>query len=141
MIRGWSGDDTIFGGDGNDILAGDAGHDSLLGGAGDDILSGSEGNDWMAGGGGDDRLTGRAGNDTFVFVEASATVTDFNTARDRLTLETQLWGGTALIPGDVRFLYAHIDGTDTVLDFGEGRILTLEDVTDWAAMADRIDYI
>lgn len=51
-------DDTLFGGEGDDLLDGSAGHDTLAGGAGNDILSGGSGLDTLLGGVGDDTLSG-----------------------------------------------------------------------------------
>ena len=79
--RPWGGADSVWGGDGNDTLAGladqdflrgDAGNDSLSGGEafddlhgnmGDDTVSGGEGGDWVVGGKDQDRLSGEAGGD------------------------------------------------------------------------------
>ena len=65
--------DTLFGGDGNDlligsklsvnILYGDAGNDTLKGGNYRDTLFGGAGNDILDGGGGQDALVGGVGND------------------------------------------------------------------------------
>jgi len=52
------GNDQIHGGNGNDILQGDAGDDQLNGGNGDDLLAGMTGRDRMDGGAGNDRLGG-----------------------------------------------------------------------------------
>ncbi len=54
IIRGGSGDDTIWSNKGNNILFGDAGNDRLVGASGDDVLIGGTGNDSMHGGGGND---------------------------------------------------------------------------------------
>lgn len=57
--------DNIFGsGRGNDVLFGGLGNDTLVGGAGNDNVIGSEGNDYLLGGLGVDLLTGENGNDT-----------------------------------------------------------------------------
>ncbi len=48
------GNDTLNGGDGNDILHGGAGNDALSGGNGNDVLDGQAGVDAMAGGAGND---------------------------------------------------------------------------------------
>ena len=57
-------DDTLYGGDGDDLLDGSAGHDVLDGGSGNDILSGGSGHDTLFGGDGDDVLSGGRENDT-----------------------------------------------------------------------------
>jgi serralysin len=56
LIAG-AGNDTLFGGDGADLLGGDAGHDDLRGGFGNDTIDG---------GADADTLTGGAGNDVYV---------------------------------------------------------------------------
>jgi Ca2+-binding RTX toxin-like protein len=62
-VYGGSGNDTIFGSNGNNELHGDAGDDILFGGNGADRLFGDDGNDWLFGGNGADSLSGGAGND------------------------------------------------------------------------------
>ncbi|MEX1108767.1 MAG: calcium-binding protein, partial [Dongiaceae bacterium] len=64
---GGKGDDTLFGGDGNDFLFGGKGKDTLVGGDGNDKLFGGKGNDFLDGGAGSDYLFGDKGNDTFNF--------------------------------------------------------------------------
>lgn len=106
LLEGSLGADTLNGGDGNDQLSGGRENDTLNGGAGDDILSGDRfdqisgtqrgvdilngdaGNDtlWLVG---DDTGTGGAGEDLFrVFdtenPDASVTITDYNSAEDRI---------------------------------------------------------
>lgn len=65
--------DTIFGGPGNDIIAGGfhgstldggSGRDSITGYAGNDTIHGGSGNDTIDGGGGRDRIYGDGGDDT-----------------------------------------------------------------------------
>jgi len=83
LIQGYGGDDTLRGGDGNDVLYGnfdpsrarrwttepqlfyqnDEG-DRLYGGAGNDQLYGGAGDDFLSGGTGDDILDGGDGTDT-----------------------------------------------------------------------------
>jgi|GEM_PF-1784776 len=55
--------DTMYGGNGNDILYGQGGNDELQGGYGNDILSGGTGNDCLEGDAGSDVLIGGMGND------------------------------------------------------------------------------
>ena len=54
--------ENVRGGNGDDVLLGNARHNTLDGGAGDDRLRGGRGNDRLSGGAGRDRLEGRDGN-------------------------------------------------------------------------------
>ncbi|MCP9470780.1 MAG: hypothetical protein NNA31_12365 [Nitrospira sp.] len=62
-MRGWAGDDRLFGGAGHDVLEGGTGDDQLWGGTGHDRLTGGAGHDHLLGLGGDDRLNGGRGHD------------------------------------------------------------------------------
>lgn len=71
-IRGTSGDDTlngtpgrdvIWGGGGNDTINGRAGDDVVCAGGGDDLVIGGPGNDLVTGNGGDDEIDGGLGQD------------------------------------------------------------------------------
>jgi len=55
-----------LGGDGKDVLKGNAGNDVLVGGSGNDFLKGDAGNDILANGGGCDSLCGGPGNDILI---------------------------------------------------------------------------
>ena len=59
--------DNATGGDGNDILLGNALFNVLTGGAGNDSLNGAAGNDSLVGGLGDDTLAGGIGNDSYFY--------------------------------------------------------------------------
>ena len=59
-----TGNDSLVGAEGNDIMNGLEGNDTLSGGAGNDILKGAEGGDAIAGNSGNDRLSGGNGKDT-----------------------------------------------------------------------------
>ncbi|MDA1166204.1 MAG: calcium-binding protein, partial [Planctomycetota bacterium] len=63
-IVGSSGNDTLKGGSGNDVIMASSGSDVVSGGAGDDFIFGSAGNDDLAGNDGDDRVFGGSGRDT-----------------------------------------------------------------------------
>ena len=60
-----AGNDTVFGGRGDDFVNG--AHDP-------DVIRGGAGNDWIRGGTGDDRLSGGAGNDYIVGQDGTNTI-------------------------------------------------------------------
>jgi Ca2+-binding RTX toxin-like protein len=62
-LKGFKGNDLIFGTDSTDTIAGGKGNDELRAGRGDDIVKGSGGNDLLVGSSGDDVLKGGNGND------------------------------------------------------------------------------
>lgn len=100
-ISGYSGNDSLYGLDGDDTLNGNAGADELFGGEGQDTLNGNTGNDVLDGGEGNDVLngqkghdtvTGGAGDDTFVFGQldnSNMTITDLE-AGDSIDITN--WG-------------------------------------------------
>ncbi|MGY4403734.1 calcium-binding protein [Bradyrhizobium sp. USDA 3315] len=59
-----NGSNLLFGGAGNDSIYGGSGNDTLDGGAGNDYLTAGSGAQWLLGGAGDDSLYGGTGNDT-----------------------------------------------------------------------------
>ena len=63
-MRGFDGDDAIFGGSGPDRIFGGAGDDLLVGGGGDDTLFGGAGDDILRGGPGADVLNGGPGSNS-----------------------------------------------------------------------------
>ena len=66
-MLGGTGDDTLFGLDGNDGMFGEAGEDELFGGEGNDLLNGGAGVDELEGEEGVDRIEGGGGNDELNF--------------------------------------------------------------------------
>lgn len=89
------GNDTIHGGSGNDVINGNAGDDDIFGEEDNDTLNGGKGNDKISGGPGMDQIKGALGNDilsgdggadSFIFRPGDGidTITDFNSAEDRL---------------------------------------------------------
>ena len=62
-----TGNDTLIGSAGPDVLHGEEGNDSLSGLGGIDVLDGSDGNDSINGGPGNETQQGGAGDDTFVW--------------------------------------------------------------------------
>ena len=102
-----------------DIISGGIGNDQLFGNGGDDVIGGGAGNDFLNGG---------AGADTFVFVSGggSDTIADFNQGQgDRIDVT-----GVAGIY-DLSDIQSHAtqQGPNTVIDFGGGDIITLQNVT------------
>lgn len=63
IIRGFAGNDRLYGRNGNDRIIGDSGADLVVGQVGDDSLDGGLGNDTIVGGTESDRLFGQAGDD------------------------------------------------------------------------------
>lgn len=125
-LWGQKGDDYLLGGAGNDRLFGQGGKDTLLGGEGRDILKGGGGRDLLSGGEGDDTIFTGNGRDTVTFNlgDGSDIIMDFDTAKDKLMLDDDL--GAASF-ADVMGLAQQV-GTDTLLDFGSGDSITLENV-------------
>ena len=94
LIYGGNGNDQLAGNEGNDELHGDAGddeldggtgNDELYGGTGNDLGHGGEGNDLVYGGADNDELYGGAGND---LVDGGTGIDDMygGTGRDRLVV-------------------------------------------------------
>jgi Ca2+-binding RTX toxin-like protein len=145
-VTGGDGDDTLLGRGGNDSLHGDTGADMLLGGAGDDTLSGGSGQDLLRGGDGDDTISGGAGDDIlygdagadeFIFDGGSDVIADFEQGEDHITLDPDLWTGLTSA-ADLLLIYGTLDGTQMTIDFGDGDVLIIEDVTDVSTLADDI---
>jgi Ca2+-binding RTX toxin-like protein len=63
-VRGGSGNDLLWGGDGMNLLFGDSGSDWLYGGRASDALIGGTGNDWLEGRQGNDILIGGQDQDS-----------------------------------------------------------------------------
>ena len=88
---GNSGNNTLNGTSGSDLLVGLGGNDVLNGGGGIDILSGGGGNDTLNGGSGSDIVSGDAGNDLLIYKMAenarSIDLYDGGSGIDTLRLE------------------------------------------------------
>src|SRR5204863_8496157 len=65
-VDGGTGNDTVNGSDGPDLILGGEGNDVLNGGGGDDRIVGDRGSDTMNGGAGDDTLVWNNGDGTDV---------------------------------------------------------------------------
>lgn len=124
-LNGAGGDDTILGGAGRDDITGGLGNDVLNGGAGNDEVYGGAGNDILAGGAGSDMLTGGSGNDTFVFALGTDRIEDFGDG-DVIRLDASL-GVTSFAQIAARMQVTGA-GDDTLIDFGGGNRLVVENL-------------
>ncbi|MBC7377662.1 MAG: putative Ig domain-containing protein, partial [Burkholderiaceae bacterium] len=97
---GTQGNDTLYGGAGQNLIQGLGGDDYLVGGSGDDVLQGGEGVDTVEGEGGDDTLSGGqymrggSGHNTYI-------VFDEDTLR-ALVIPDVAAGDTLVISGGLR---------------------------------------
>jgi VCBS repeat-containing protein len=126
-LTGNTGGNILQGGAGNDILTGDDGSDILTGGDGSDTLVGDNGSDILTGGNGSDTLTGGDGNDIFdynSFADADDTITDFSEAEgDKLDLHdllTLIGAPDHMSAFDDGYLKLAQVGDDTLVQFGDG---------------------
>jgi Ca2+-binding RTX toxin-like protein len=110
LLNGGNGNDSLIGNAGNDTLIGDNGTDFLVGSAGNDLLNGDNGSDTLRGGLGSDTLTGGNGQDVFVFAsgEGMDTISDFQLGTDKIGLTGGLtfgnlsfWGNQIRVGSDV----------------------------------------
>ncbi|MES2339627.1 MAG: VCBS domain-containing protein [Pseudomonadota bacterium] len=79
-ISGGGGNDTIYGGPGNDQIDGNNGIDVIYGGSGDDLLRGNNDVDTLYGGSGSDTLVGGNQNDVLIGGYGADTLTGSNNA-------------------------------------------------------------
>jgi Ca2+-binding RTX toxin-like protein len=85
-LCGGEDNDLLFGNLGVDTLTGCQGDDFLYGGQENDSLTGGSGNDWVSGDLGNDTLTGGIGQDTFLLTSGNDLITDFEDTVDVLGL-------------------------------------------------------
>lgn len=136
-LYGGADDDLLFGEDGNDTVYGGSGADTVDLGAGDDIfrddgqtaanggndvVSGGAGADQFFAGGGNDMFTGGADADTFIFNFGCEDdrITDFELALDKLRIEVEGLSFGALT--------ISAQGSDTLIDYGNGDTILLDNV-------------
>lgn len=105
-VFGGAGDDTIYGGQGNQLLSGDDGDDALFLGIGVDTAFGGSGNDVIHGGTGAQILDGGSGKDT-IRGGAGAQLLMGGDDRDRIEAGR---GNETLLGGAGRDVFAFADG-------------------------------
>ena len=132
-LLGGAGNDQLFGGNSDDALSGGDDNDFLYGGIGGDLLDGGKGDDYLDGQGATDLdggeadkpdiLTGGEGSDTFVYAThyRLTTITDFDEGTDTLDLTK-----TSVHSFEDLLAIASQHGADTVFNFGNGDVLTLQ---------------
>ena len=89
------------------------------------MLTGTAANDLISGLAGNDTLTGGLGNDTFVFAPGfgNDTITDWTRAvGNRDIIDLTAFGFAS---GTEALSHAYANGADTVFDFGNGDLLTV----------------
>lgn len=135
-VKGGKGDDTLYGENGDDKLFGNNGSDELYGGNDDDLLKGGGRADILDGGAGDDRIKGGDGDDDFIFTGGRDKIVDFSLGEgDELLIDSAFWdtgdNGASVISD-----HASVVGGDRVeIDFGNGNVIVLQDVTTTAGLS------
>ncbi len=114
---------------GDDVLLGNGGKDHLWSGAGNDVLKGGAGRDRLDGGSGNDSLRGGAQADTFVFGMGADVIRDFKDDVDTIEIQSSLVTPTTTVGDIISMGYVNVGG-DTVIDFGNGNVLTIQGLTD-----------
>jgi len=122
-------DNAFSSGQGNDVLLGNGGKDNLWGAAGDDVVKGGSGRDRVDGGAGNDVLRGGTQADTFVFGLGSDVIRDFKNDVDTIEIKSSLVTPMTTVSDIINLAYVDVGG-NTVIDFGNGNVLTIEGLTD-----------
>jgi Ca2+-binding RTX toxin-like protein len=130
-LHGGKNSDDLYGGQGNDNLYGESGVDYMYGGTGNDGIRGEKGSDRLFGEDGNDKLWGNQGKDGFYFARDNDKdiIRDFQDNKDTIYLYINgLWTNSKSAK-QVLNQFGSQDGTDFVLNFGLGDILTIENTT------------
>ncbi len=123
-LKGLEGDDEIHGGDGNDTIEGGKGDDTIYGGDGDDIIYGGRGFDNIYGGDGDDLIWENQG-DGGSSERGNLQIIDAGDGDDVVggngNIKVLLGAGNDSYKGRLQYLSAG-DGDDHVTYRGEGDV-------------------
>lgn len=136
FLKGGTRDDSLVAGGGDDRLFGNRHDDTLKGGGGNDNLNGGGENDSLIGGGGDDTLKGGDGEDVFVFSAGADLIKDHTGGVDSIEIDAALGGRDV----DAILAGADTSGGRTVIDFGNGDVLTIEGNFTLSQLATDIDF-
>ena len=132
MVKGSTGNDYLYGGDGNDTLISNTGSDYLYAGAGNDtLIYGGNSNGYTA-------LLGQAGDDTYIVDKALLSswsyvhILDNSTEENILQLKSVSADEIILKQSNTDIIIAFNDSTATV-HFGEGQLssIVFDDGTVW----------
>ena len=132
IIKGSTGNDDLYGGDGDDTLISNTGSDYLYAGAGNDtLIYGGNSNAYTA-------LQGQAGNDTYIVDKALLTSSSYihildNAAEENiLQLKSVSSGDISLKQSDSLIIISFNDSASTIR-FGEGQLSSIifDDETVW----------
>jgi Ca2+-binding RTX toxin-like protein len=137
--NGRGGNDTLHGGWGNDRVDGGAGNDGVYGQGGNDRISGGPGDDYLAGDVGTDIVSGGSGADTFAYTANGGFLFGGGSGIDRITDFDPKGGDHDLLIMQINYNFGvsdfaalkrgmRMDRGDTVMNFGNGDVLILEDV-------------
>ena len=127
-LSGTSSADTIYGGDGNDLIAGLDGNDVLSGGNGDDEIWGGDGDDRINGDWGNDVLFGNNGNDT-IYAGGNDDIVNGGAGNDKLYGQS---GDDTLVGGAGSDIIDGGDGIDTVSYAGDSEGVYVQLGSGWS---------
>lgn len=138
LLVGGNEADTLDGGEGADTLGGGAGNDRLVGGGGSDNVLGEDADDTIVAGAGDDFLVGGPGRDTFGFDRGFGLdrVADFTRGQDVLAINM----GLARSFSDV-MSRSFQNGNETVIDFGPGNTIVLNNTVLTSLQTDDFRFV
>lgn len=114
-IRGISGNDILTGGSGNNTIYGGTGNSTIIGGDGTNYLYGGDGNSTLVGGAGPNYMEGASGSSTYVFELGNGSET---ISPDRFTSGVDVVQfGDGIDQNSVKFASTH-NGADLSITFG-----------------------
>jgi hypothetical protein len=123
FVRGFAGNDNIFGGKGNDRLNGNGGDDNLFGGLGDDDLLGDIGKDTLQGDDGADSFLYKAVNNSPAGVGRDV-ITDFDPSEGDI-INLGSIDANPSTPDDDKFKYIGSDEFSGSASKGQVRFTTI----------------
>ncbi|MDE7251323.1 MAG: DUF2974 domain-containing protein, partial [Acetatifactor sp.] len=124
-VRGYTNNETFYGGEGNDTIYGGSGNDMLYGEEDDDVLYGEDGDDVLVGGAGDDYLNGSYGSDTYLYNRGDGNDTIDNSDSSDTRENDRLVLGGGIRPEEISMKRA---GSDLVLtDTVTNQTITIHD--------------